>query len=552
MTTSAGDSRDKLLLKVKIPTKDTVKTLPFERQQTVEEALAIIAKKLQLAQEEIKSNDFGLFVPSRGVWIESGKQLLECDFQNMDEVSFLPRKRAMVHLAMAHGRPQRPLFDYAVIVLFKPTRELQVLYQFPPEKTTGKKDPLINSVPQFCFPDKDSLDPTSDVVSFTQEESFSFALTGDDGERKLGYCRRIIGKPMLCYCLVSALQSFDLFKHILTQVVERYDSISSTDAVTEFLKAVYEKPFPLLGETFTVKVTNPFTECPESVQFTYDHDTQIETVDLQSLLQQLQPEYLITVFSMLTIERRVIFYSDNVTTLSACVQAIVALLFPLNWQHIYVPVLPPSILSYCCAPMPFVVGVLKSCIPEVHKLPMDEVLLVDLDAGKLYLTNAEDSSDYDLLPPNIGSIMVKPLRKLHATVKKHSGNQNLSAKVKEKIKREKKKLLDVFQSFFVSALANYRDHILDNGDFDKQGFVNARTPDTKAFFDNFVMTQMFERFIEERAFRNPAFNEFEKLLSVFEAQFAAKSGHGHGPVPKMAKGIAEVLKYDWNFLNPKK
>jgi len=323
--------------------------------------------------------------------------------------------------------------------------------------------------------------------------------------------------------------------------VERYDSLASTDAVTEFLKAVYEKPFPLLGETFSVKVTNPFTKCPENVQFTYDHDSQLEIVDLQSLLHHIHPEGLLTIFTFLLVERRVIFYSDNVTTLSACVQAVVALLFPLNWQHIFVPVLPPSLLNYCCAPMPFVVGVLKSCIGEVHRLPMDEVLLVDLDTGKLYMTNA-DNTDYQLLPQSVLSILVKPLRKLQKTVKKQSSSTAMSVKAKEKLKKEKRKLLDVFQSFFVSALAFYRDHIQESGDYDKSSFVAMRSAETKTFFDLFVCTQMFERFIEERAFRNPAFNEFEKVLAIYEDNY-------NNPSNKMPKNVAEVLKHDWGFLS---
>jgi len=126
----------------------------------------------------------------------------------------------MVHLAMAHGRPQvqpltlsaylcfdiynstqlqRPLFDCAIIVQFKTGRVLDVLYQFPDAKT----DRFLASVPEFCFPDKNALD--LETITFISEESFSFALTSDDGERRLGYCRRILGKPTLCYCVVSAL-----------------------------------------------------------------------------------------------------------------------------------------------------------------------------------------------------------------------------------------------------------------------------------------------------------------------------------------------------------
>lgn len=33
--------------------------------------------------------------------------------------------------------------------------------------------------------------------------------------------------------------------------------------------------------------------------------------------------------------------------LTACVHGAVALLYPMYWQHIYIPVLPPHLLDYC-------------------------------------------------------------------------------------------------------------------------------------------------------------------------------------------------------------
>jgi hypothetical protein len=42
-------------------------------------------------------------------------------------------------------------------------------------------------------------------------------------------------------------------------------------------------------------------------------------------------------------------------------------------QHIFVPVLPRSLLTYCCAPMPFLVGVHSAFMSEVNQLPLEQV-----------------------------------------------------------------------------------------------------------------------------------------------------------------------------------
>jgi hypothetical protein len=43
------------------------------------------------------------------------------------------------------------------------------------------------------------------------------------------------------------------------------------------------------------------------------------------------------------------------------------------WQHVLVPVVPESLLSYVSAPMPFIVGVHKSLMKSVAATPMEEV-----------------------------------------------------------------------------------------------------------------------------------------------------------------------------------
>ena len=38
-------------------------------------------------------------------------------------------------------------------------------------------------------------------------------------------------------------------------------------------------------------------------------------------------------------------------------EGITALLFPFQWQHTYVPILPASLLHFLDAPVPFIMGV---------------------------------------------------------------------------------------------------------------------------------------------------------------------------------------------------
>lgn len=56
-------------------------------------------------------------------------------------------------------------------------------------------------------------------------------------------------------------------------------------------------------------------------------------------------------------ERRVAIIASKPSRLSACVQAANATLFPMSWQHIFIPILPRHLVDYLLAPMPFLIGV---------------------------------------------------------------------------------------------------------------------------------------------------------------------------------------------------
>jgi hypothetical protein len=105
----------------------------------------------------------------------------------------------------------------------------------------------------------------------------------------------------------------------------------------------------------------------------------LDDINILPLIRFLSPSNILAVFTSLLVERRIIFVADNLSTLSSCVQAAAAvrsffrppllipliarltvsllqLLYPFSWQHIFIPVLPQSLLSFACAPMPYVIG----------------------------------------------------------------------------------------------------------------------------------------------------------------------------------------------------
>lgn len=74
---------------------------------------------------------------------------------------------------------------------------------------------------------------------------------------------------------------------------------------------------------------------------------------------------MMVIFASMLYERRIIFTSKKLYRLSACVQSANSIIYPMNWQHIFIPVLPMALMDYLLAPMPYLVGV-PAVIYQVH------------------------------------------------------------------------------------------------------------------------------------------------------------------------------------------
>ncbi|CAM9745995.1 unnamed protein product, partial [Ectocarpus fasciculatus] len=114
-----------------------------------------------------------------------------------------------------------------------------------------------------------------------------------------------------------------------------------------------------------------------------DEHMSLNDVPVVPLLVRLGPRNFLRLWSAILCERRILLVADEVRTLSCCVHAAMAMLYPFAWQHVFIPLLPTDMLEYVSAPMPFVIGVRTSQLESVKRQPMSEAVFVHLDRGEL-------------------------------------------------------------------------------------------------------------------------------------------------------------------------
>ncbi|KAL2093881.1 hypothetical protein ACEWY4_011193 [Coilia grayii] len=423
---------------------------------------------------------------------------------------------------------ERKLFEYFLVVALHKTKAgapylPEVTQQFPLKlersfKFMREAEDQLKVIPQFCFPDAKDWVPVERFPS----ETFSFVLTGEDGSRRFGYCRRLLpsGKGRRLpevYCIVSRLGCFDLFSKILDEVEKR--RAISPALVQPFMRGIMEAPFPAPGRTITVKNFLPGSGT-EVIELCRPSDSRLEHVDFECLFSSLSLRLLLRVFASLLLERRVIFTADKLSTLSQCCHAVVALLYPFTWQHTYIPVLPPAMMDIVCTPTPFIVGLLSSSLPRLKELPIEEVLVVDLGNSR-FLRQLDDEDS--ILPHKLQAALEHVLEKRKELAFDRgdlpSESNSLSTVVSE-----------AFVRFFVEIVGHYplfmgggeRDDDSTSASscpsptpssFQREAFRKAVTSKSlRRFLEVFMETQMFAGFLQEREHRR------QGLKGLFEVR----------------------------------
>ncbi|XP_047696351.1 DENN domain-containing protein 1B isoform X3 [Prionailurus viverrinus] len=278
-----------------------------------------------------------------------------------------------------------------------------VLWKFPED--FGDQE-VLQSVPKFCFP--------FDIerVSQTQVgQHFTFVLTDIESKQRFGFCRLTSGGK-ICLCILSYLPWFEVYYKLLNTLAD-YLAKELENDLNETLKSLYNHPVPKANTPVNLSVNQEIFIASEQVlkdqPFLVPHSYFIapdvtglptipESRNLTEYFVAVDVNNMLQLYASMLHERRVIITSSKLSTLTACLHGSVALLYPMYWQHIYIPVLPPHLLDYCCAPMPYLIGIHSSLIERVKNKSLEDVVMLNVDTNTL----ESPFNDLNNLPSDVG------------------------------------------------------------------------------------------------------------------------------------------------------
>ncbi|XP_058887772.1 DENN domain-containing protein 1B-like isoform X5 [Acipenser ruthenus] len=375
-----------------------------------------------------------------------------------------------------------------------------VLWKFP--KDFGDQE-VLQTVPKFCFP--------FDVerVSQTQVgQHFTFVLTDIDSKQRFGFCRLTSGCKV-CLCILSYLPWFEIYYKLLNTLGDYLTKQQEND-LNDMLKSLYSYPVPKPNTSVNLSVNEQLvfasrqalkdqqSQLPHSYFITPDINglpTIPESRNLTEYFVAVDVNNMLQLYASMMHERRIIITSSKLSTLTACVHGSTALLYPLFWQHIYIPVLPPQLLDYCCAPMPYVVGVHLSLLEKVKSRTLEDVVILNVDTNTL----ETPFDDLQNLPSDVISTLKSKLKKQSTA----TGSGVAMA----------------FLRTQAALFGSYRDALRykpgEPISFCEDSFINHRSSTMRAFLKMAVNLQLFKQFIDGRLARINAGRGFS---DVFEEE----------------------------------
>ncbi|KFQ93062.1 DENN domain-containing protein 1A, partial [Nipponia nippon] len=393
----------------------------------------------------------------------------------------------------------------------------EVRRQFPEDYSDQE---VLQTLTKFCFPFYVDSHAVNQVG-----QNFTFVLTDIDSKQRFGFCRLSSGAKS-CFCILSYLPWFEVFYKLLN-VLADYSAKGQDSQRSELLETFHKLPIPEPGASvhlgvhsyFTVPDIRELPSIPENRNLT----EYFVAVDVNNMLH---------LYASMLYERRILICCSKLSTLTACIHGSAAMLYPMFWQHVYIPVLPPHLLDYCCAPMPYLIGIHLSLMEKVRNMALEDVVILNVDTNTL----ETPFDDLQSLPNDVVSALKNRLKKVSTTTGDGVARAFLKAQA----------------SFFGS----YRNALkIEPGEpitFCEETFVSHRSAVMRQFLQNAIQLQLFKQFIDGRL---DLLNSGEGFSDIFEeeinmGEYAGSDKLYHQWLSTVRKGSGAILNTVKTKANP--
>lgn len=183
-----------------------------------------------------------------------------------------------------------------------------------------------------------------------------------------------------CICLITPMAFAQACRKVLEQLYQAVSSpqIPPLPLESYIFNILYEVPLPPSGRS--LKFSGVYG--PVVCQRPSTSELPLFDFAIGEMFELLGVENVLQLFTCALLEMQILLYSQHYQRLMSVAESITALMFPFQWQHVYVPILPASLLHFLDAPVPYLMGLHSNGQDDRTKLELPQeanLCFVDID-----------------------------------------------------------------------------------------------------------------------------------------------------------------------------
>uniref|UniRef100_A0A146L393 Suppression of tumorigenicity 5 protein n=2 Tax=Lygus hesperus TaxID=30085 RepID=A0A146L393_LYGHE len=383
------------------------------------------------------------------------------------------------------------------------------------------------------FPDAENWPPAVHPplhIESSNANNYTIVLTSAEGSRSYAYCRRLQPEGStvclpLAYAILTPHKATSFYYKVLEEIENNHGM--SEQNFKGFVRDLYNTDFP--NECQSIRVGD--------IMLKRRMDSRQDGNEISKLLKAINIPNFIQLLSHVLLERKIILVSSYISSLSDSIQGLLKSIYPFDWPHTLVTVVPSIMFEILQSPIPYVLGIMKNekaPLPVSFFTNIEDVFVIDLDKGQI-LANT-NPSDGPVLPDKLSKSLKMALYNTPVNCTDVRPSEAL-------------------MGLFVRLVGHYRNHIVSQMDyyphhmrvFQRDNFITA--PSSKGirqFLEWFTEMPMFQVFIEEKKARKSNIEGllFEQRCAEYVEENAKNLNKKGTTLNKAVKNLGDRIK-DW-------
>jgi len=230
--------------------------------------------------------------------------------------------------------------------------------------------------------------------------------------QKKGKDGKIISAPKVL-CFMTYFEYFEFFYHtmrvmnLLSGFEQKYSNVDLSNDAKILLNKLLETdvlslniitvpPIPKINQK-AFSYLLPKSDCSERSGIFF----------CGLLFSVLKPHDIFEIICNILLEHSIVFVSKNANLLTSAILGCCALISPFKWEHPIIPIVPYKMLELLEAPVPFLVGMLKSNAEGLgftKDIWCQQTVIVLLDTGKIHICPSDGEISKLVKTPSLGGL----------------------------------------------------------------------------------------------------------------------------------------------------